>query len=169
MDRTAVIQAIKAALDAGQLATVRELAAEAPADVAARALAAAGRARGVQPGYYTVVLADGHVTFRVKRQAPGANFAPGELVVARLRGPQNDADYTGVAFIKEGGVLVVWKKFRDDARLRAALDVLVGDPRAAALGYAQAAGCCYVCGRLLTTPESIDSGIGPVCAEKGGY
>jgi hypothetical protein len=28
------------------------------------------------------------------------------------------------------------------------------------------AGKCCVCGRKLTTPESIDSGIGPVCAEK---
>jgi hypothetical protein len=29
-------------------------------------------------------------------------------------------------------------------------------------------GHCSVCGRKLTTPESLDSGIGPVCAAKFG-
>lgn len=31
------------------------------------------------------------------------------------------------------------------------------------------AGCCGACGRLLTVPESIASGLGPVCAGKAGY
>jgi Family of unknown function (DUF6011) len=30
-------------------------------------------------------------------------------------------------------------------------------------------GRCGVCGRPLTVPESIEAGIGPVCAEKGGF
>lgn len=37
-------------------------------------------------------------------------------------------------------------------------------------GYAvQHNGKCCCCGRTLTTPESIDAGIGPICAEKHGW
>jgi hypothetical protein len=40
------------------------------------------------------------------------------------------------------------------------------DRTEAGKAYALASGCCYICNRLLTTPESIADGIGPVCAAK---
>jgi hypothetical protein len=37
-------------------------------------------------------------------------------------------------------------------------------------GYSiQHEGKCCCCGRTLTTPESIDAGIGPICAQKEGW
>lgn len=43
------------------------------------------------------------------------------------------------------------------------------DPKAAAIRYGHESGACSVCGRELTDPESVKSGIGPVCAKKRGW
>lgn len=32
--------------------------------------------------------------------------------------------------------------------------------------FGKAFGCCMVCGRTLTNPDSIEAGIGPICAER---
>ena len=187
MNRKQLIDTIMTALTAGELDRVASLAADAreagELDVAERAEAA--RARGLaaveakrtvvaqqeraplREGYFTVVLEDSHVTFRVERQAADAKFAPGQLIVSRLIGANNEKDYLGVAFGREDGRVNVWKKHVGDTRLVVALGVLSHDPKAAALGYAKESGRCYVCGRTLTEPSSIELGVGPVCREKG--
>lgn len=43
------------------------------------------------------------------------------------------------------------------------------DPRQAAVAYGKRFGACSVCGRELTNEDSIDAGIGPVCASKYGW
>lgn len=43
------------------------------------------------------------------------------------------------------------------------------DPEAAAVAYGRRTGQCAVCRRTLTVGESIDRGIGPVCAERMGW
>lgn len=43
------------------------------------------------------------------------------------------------------------------------------DPRAAAIAYGRREGACSVCGLTLTNHESIDLGIGPICAGKWGF
>jgi len=43
------------------------------------------------------------------------------------------------------------------------------DPLNAAIAYGKRYGKCSVCARTLTDPESIDRGIGPVCAERFGW
>lgn len=116
--------------------------------------------------YFTVEDAQGHITFRVERQGKDAAFAPGEVIISRLVGPNNTKDYKGVAFAKPDGKVIVWAKHRGDTRLVEALEVLAGDPKAAGKAYAKASGNCYRCNHPLTTPESIEAGIGPVCAEK---
>lgn len=126
----------------------------------------------VKPGYYTIVMpeVEGHITFRVEVQANDARFAPGEMIISRLVGPDNTSNYKGVAFARKyGGGYNVWSKHREDKKLRAALDILAGDPKAAAEGYAKKSGRCYRCNRLLTEPLSIDLGIGPECRKKGGW
>jgi hypothetical protein len=123
----------------------------------------------LQPGYYTVQLFGSHVTFRIIRQDLTAKFAPGEYLLERLTGPDNTSSYRGVAFIsRDFRRAHVWGKHKADTKLTQAITVLERQPGAAAVGYAMASGRCYVCGRMLTTPESIASGIGPVCAEGGG-
>lgn len=43
------------------------------------------------------------------------------------------------------------------------------DPEAAAVAYGKQFGQCACCGRELSDPESVERGIGPVCAEKFGW
>ena len=43
------------------------------------------------------------------------------------------------------------------------------DPAAAAVAYGRRFGACSLCGRTLTVGESIDRGIGPICAETFGF
>jgi hypothetical protein len=183
MNRQELIAAIHQSLEQGRLDNARRLAREAREegilDVADRADAAIAKRTPAAPaisgakpaalreGLYTVEDAQGHVTFRVEKQEADAKFAPGETIIGRLVGANNEQDYKGVAFWKADGRVILWKKNRGDARLEAAIRVLVGDPKAAALRYAQESGRCYVCNRTLTTPESIRDGIGPVCKEKG--
>lgn len=183
MNRQELIAAIHQSLEQGRLDNARRLAGEARDasinDVADRAFAAIEKATprvpkitGAVPaqlreGLYTVEDEQGHVTFRVQKQAADDKFAAGETIIGRLTGSNNEKDYQGVAFWKTDGRVILWKKARNDARLEAAVRVLVGDPKAAALRYAQESGRCYLCGRTLTTPESIAAGLGPICASRG--
>ena len=50
--------------------------------------------------------------------------------------------------------------------LTALLVAIEKDPEAAAVLHGKASGNCSVCGRDLTDPESIERGIGPICAGK---
>lgn len=43
------------------------------------------------------------------------------------------------------------------------------DPAAAAVAYGRRTGSCAICSRELTRGESIDRGIGPICAERFGW
>jgi hypothetical protein len=120
-------------------------------------------------GFYTVSFADGeYVTIRVQedfRDNPDANCR----VVGYLSGPDNTSSYTGFAFVVNGQIRT-WRKWSGKlARQHEAVSVLMGAESIKKFGkaYAQISGNCYVCGRTLTTPESLAAGIGPICAEKG--
>jgi len=56
-----------------------------------------------------------------------------------------------------------------DAGKQAEIVALCADPLAAAVAYGRETGQCACCGRELTDPESIERGIGPICAEKYGF
>jgi hypothetical protein len=46
---------------------------------------------------------------------------------------------------------------------------VAADPEAAAVAFGKRTGVCSCCARELTNPESIERGIGPVCAERWGW
>ena len=50
----------------------------------------------------------------------------------------------------------------------ASLIAIAADPRGSAIDYGRETGICACCGRTLTNKESIDLGIGPICADKWG-
>jgi hypothetical protein len=123
--------------------------------------------------YYTVKFEGGehageHITFRVRRQKPDADFAPGELILGFLSGPDN---YTGCAFVKDDGRVILWKRYRSNehSRLRDGIRVLEGDPKACASAYSLESGKCAICGAPLTNPDSIEMGMGPDCAARFNY
>lgn len=89
--------------------------------------------------------------------------------VAVLTGPDNGGDYTYLGCIFADGHFVVTRKSRisPDAPSAKAFGWLWGRLSAGKdLGPAEVwhEGRCGKCGRPLTVPESIETGLGPVCA-----
>lgn len=124
----------------------------------------------VPDGTYTVVFENGdYRTLRVRTQDEFASFKPGVTLLDFLSGSNNERDYTGFAEVEANGNVKPWRRFADNVELREAVRVLVGDPRAAAAAYGIESEHCGMCGRKLSTPESLARGIGPDCAAKAGW
>lgn len=109
-------------------------------------------------------------TFRVTHKPGSERFGPAWFA-SLLTGPDNTSSYTYVGMIDPelGTVRLTAKSpYPVDSIpvkvLAFALRVLWGR-QAIPAGYEiHHEGRCGCCGRALTTPESIESGIGPVCA-----
>lgn len=140
--------------------------AEVPVFDAAQNRTPADSTFAVPDGRYTIIWGDHYKTVRVQHQDEYASFMPGRVILSHLTGSNNDRDYTSFAHVDEQGNVRIWKKFQGIENLREAVKVLMGDPKAASQAYARESGCCGVCNRSLTTPESIEAGIGPECAKK---
>lgn len=113
-------------------------------------------------------------TYRVRAsKSREGDERPPVHFVALLSGPDNDADYQFLGTVFADGT------FRVSAKSRIGADA----PSAKAFAYAWAhlsrgqlppqcevwhEGRCGKCGRTLTVPESIATGLGPVCANGGG-
>lgn len=122
-------------------------------------------ASGLNDGYYTVKFEDGkHVTLKVKT-------SKGKQWVGYLNGPDNWENYQSFGWV-EGNRLVVFAKYRGQLnRQQGAVSRLLKGNDAQLDGlksYGMESGKCGICGRKLTTPESIERGIGPECATKIG-
>ncbi len=114
----------------------------------------------------------GHRTFRIRTQKKDATFAPGKRVVALMDGPDNESSYRPFGFVNDTGI-VVWAKFRGMMKLSAfdhyacmVWEMGTNDnSRYHQWGYELLLeGRCIICNRKLTTPGSIRSGVGPICA-----
>jgi len=106
-----------------------------------------------------------HRTFKVATQPFQAKFAAGRRIVYLLTGPDNESDWQGWGFVNEFGIRP-WQRFGDVYRKYASL---LWNQEAAESAWGMEfmwAARCRICNRTLTTPESIESGIGPVCAER---
>lgn len=126
--------------------------------------AAPAAAPAVPDGYYTIVREDGsYTTIRVATQDATASFFPGRQLLSLLVGPQNTADYRRLGRITGRQLLTFRNANGSEDRLQEAWAAVLGDPSTAGKAWALESGRCYRCGRLLTTPESIAAGIGPVC------
>jgi len=130
------------------------------------------RAAKVFNGTYTIQskTTGEHRTFKIHTQAADAEFAPGRRIVSLLSGPENTSDYAGFAFIDDDGIRV-WSSKRGQglwetyAKMLWELSIDGAFSTWAAKGFTiMGEGRCIKCDRLLTTPESVASGIGPVCA-----
>jgi len=106
-----------------------------------------------------------HRTFRIRTQPDNAEFAPGERVVSLLTGPDNEGDYRGFGFVMADGRIRLWRRCQT-ATFEAYARILM-NPDHYAIHHGlefMSEGRCRRCNRTLTTPESVASGIGPVCA-----
>ena len=116
-----------------------------------------------------------HYTYKITRK-DNEDGRPPVYFIALLTGPDNEADYTylgmlnpevGCVFLTRGSKLpptahpvtllgaVIKRIWRDDETIIEAAGFKLHHE-----------GKCGRCGRTLTVPESIESGIGPECAAK---
>lgn len=127
---------------------------------------------------FTVELPDGfnngdgprHYTYRVSKSQDGRVY-----FVKCLKGSDNTKDYAylGLMNNNDGSVRTTGKsKFKADSfavRLvdRVLIAIACGDTsKIVASGFVlHHEGRCGRCGRLLTTPESVQRGIGPICVD----
>ncbi len=128
----------------------------------------------IKNGKYTIqnTISGAWRTFKVSTKNPNcaAEFMRGKRVVSLLSGPDNEHDYTGFGFVDDTGVHV-WRKRRGTELEKMAymLQSLTCDPDSPLLAKGYRVMCeahCLRCNRTLTTPESIERGIGPECYSK---
>lgn len=117
----------------------------------------------IPDGYYTIVHEDAeaseHLTIRLR-----SDDRAGQQIASYLSGSDNTSDYTWFAFVR-GQKMYMMRRFAENRRLKDALELLLdGQHKLAGKAYALASGNCWRCGRLLTDPESIERGVGPICA-----
>ena len=117
-----------------------------------------------------------HVTFKVERVEANENYAE-SYFVKMLTGPDNTKNYTyiGRLDVKRGQVNTTAKsKIPETSRRFRLLNRILaltwrGDYSYEDHGFTtHHEGKCGKCGRKLTVPESIETGIGPKCAESLG-
>lgn len=124
-------------------------------------------------GTYTVILANGYYsTIRLALAPEAMQDKTGTTRIASfLNGLDNERDYTGFAFVN-GRRSALWKAYRANTQSNAvqALTILLtsDDPFVYGEQYAIKSGRCFICGRKLTVPASLHSGMGPICAAKNG-
>ena len=119
----------------------------------------------------------GHYTFKVCHKEASAQY-PEAWFVNLLTGPDNTSDYTYFGMLRpaDGQLDLTAKSHHtESSKLVAVLRRVLARVWAGEQDAITAAGfnlhhegkCCR-CGRILTTPESVTSGIGPECAKKLG-
>lgn len=131
----------------------------------------------VHNGIYTLQneASGEHHTFRIRTLPKNSKFAPGKRTIALLSGPDNNHGYTQFGFVNDSGI-VVWRKKRhkDDWKWSKwqwfawmVWDLFANKGKElGARGKAydvQSSRHCIRCNRRLTTPTSIENGIGPEC------
>jgi len=111
-----------------------------------------------------------HYTFRANKVEKDDGGAV--IFVSLLTAPE-EYNYLGTIFVDADGGMVyrATAKSPDNPKLHAVVKFLLGnlnfdtDMESRGMIFRHEGTCCR-CGRPLTTPESIDAGIGPVCREK---
>jgi hypothetical protein len=116
-------------------------------------------------GYYTLTFPCGsHRTLRLYTQQRGR--LAGKRILGLLIGPDNTADYEDFAFLGPAG-FQIWKRFANDRRAEyaAMLWKMLGGEIIDGHDCSESRRC-LACNRKLTTPESLEEGIGPTCKRR---
>ncbi len=109
-------------------------------------------------------------TFKVTYSPANGNFKP-TWFISYLTGPDNENSYTYIGIVGTDGSIRLTSKSPPSESLPVAvarwtLDVIWGKKTMPISYKIQHAGRCGRCGRTLTVPESIESGIGPECSRQ---
>jgi uncharacterized protein DUF6011 len=116
---------------------------------------------------------DARFTYRIERADPrSGDTRPAPHFVSVLVGPDNGRNYKFLGTIFEGRVYAHGRRSKiDPSALSAVAFAWVWKRLSAGQMHPELAvyheGRCGRCGRRLTTPRSIEIGLGPICEEKG--
>ena len=122
---------------------------------------------------FTLVGRESRYTYKITRVEPaeGSQYTQATYFVYILIGPDNTSEYMYLGLLDAtSGLVRLTRKssYKEDSRpvlaLRWALPILWQGRELPAPAKILHAGRCGRCGRLLTVPESIESGFGPECA-----
>lgn len=124
---------------------------------------------------FTVQSVSGdYYTFRVNRKEASGNYKEAYFANV-LTGPDNTTDYTYIGMVDpQTGRVALTKssKYNADSTIYRVLGWAlhhIWNQKEIPAGYQiRHEGHCARCGRALTTPTSLDTGIGPECAKKVG-
>lgn len=112
-----------------------------------------------------------YVTFKISTVRNGE--LKGKRIISKLVGSDNVNSYKGMAFLNNYDSFNLWKKYRNNPKNAQTISILLGmlkdgekSPFLERIEL-KASKNCLRCNRLLTTPQSIDDGIGPECIKKG--
>jgi hypothetical protein len=125
------------------------------------------------------VLDVSHITTAFERakekgiKYPKMNLFSGLMKLKFSRAPDTGKN-AGAVYVKDANDVYLGKiadgKFRKsydcDSEMETEVIKVCSDPEQAAIAYGMRFGACAICSRPLTNGESIDLGIGPICASK---
>lgn len=108
-------------------------------------------------------ISNGHKKPKYRANGVVLNLAPATGVNAgAIYVKTDDGDYAGKLVDQK------FKPLRGFEGLQEVLLDIAKDPLAAAVAYGRKTGKCACCGRALDNKESVERGIGPICADKWG-
>lgn len=97
--------------------------------------------------------------------APATGRNPGAIYVAK-RATSDEEEGTYLGLVRDG-------RFTPSRECTPAMQTeltpMLMEPAKAAVEYGRLTGHCAICGRFLENKESVDRGIGPICAAKFGW
>lgn len=93
-----------------------------------------------------------------------------------IRKPAASEKWAGFVFVSDAAQYGQRQKYGMQApgktyngKIEDELRAIAADPKAAAVAYGKLTGTCSICGRPLENAESVERGIGPICAKKEGW
>lgn len=118
-------------------------------------------------GLFTIVFPDGsHRTLKIHTKRQTAKFAPGRRLLSILVGPDNTSDFEAVAWVGEDGIRPFSGRGGKIAEYGNILwNWLVNGDKPDGYEILESRRC-LVCGRTLSTPLSLERGVGDECWER---
>lgn len=111
-----------------------------------------------------------HITLKIHTVKGGK--LKGKRIISKLIGPDNTTNYQGIAFLNTNDTYALWRRHRTDKNssiISILLAMLIKGKESQFCERIdiKASTTCLRCNRKLTTPQSIEDGIGPECIKKG--
>ena len=130
-----------------------------------------GNFKNIKVGTFTIVY-PAHNTHRTIQVEEGDGGFSGRKILSIMNGTDNETSFFRFGHVNPDGTIKFWLSRTgtwDDERkervARAFAKIAASEQAAfdAGLAYAKQSGKCFRCNRKLTTPKSLEAGIGPEC------